>query len=262
MLYFSDMENLQKVARQKRFCKQYEAYFYIRVRNEKEYWRYKELGLHGKLVVFLKDLDKIPQATDEIVLQIDQMRELSFEGLKKLLERYHLCKILLGQINYLNKWEEGQLLALKEMFPWEKENQTALEQNNKITEDMYEIWMYEQLIDIFEGLVIPFENMDNMTAVEEVKRYLAVSSSYDDFEEFPKHIALINHTLLGYLFERKCVCEGIAKVFYQMCGLLDIPCKVVSGYLHGQGHIWNQVQIDGKWLDVDVTQLHYDGSRR
>ena len=53
------------------------------------------------------------------------------------------------------------------------------------------------------------------------------------------------------------VCEGYSKAFKLVCDELGIPCILVSGtaYEDGEGgaHMWNEVQIDGKWYAVDAT---------
>lgn len=54
------------------------------------------------------------------------------------------------------------------------------------------------------------------------------------------------------------VCEGYARAFKVLCDKAGIPCVLVSGNAdNGSGtpeaHMWNYVQIDGKWYAVDVT---------
>lgn len=55
------------------------------------------------------------------------------------------------------------------------------------------------------------------------------------------------------------VCEGYARAFKVLCDRLGIPCVLTEGFARGgvddrvQLHMWNYVQIDGKWYAVDVT---------
>ena len=55
------------------------------------------------------------------------------------------------------------------------------------------------------------------------------------------------------------VCEGYARAFKVLCDKLGIPCVLVEGYARGnlmdqlQLHMWNYVQVDGKWYVVDTT---------
>ena len=71
-----------------------------------------------------------------------------------------------------------------------------------------------------------------------------------------------SNTILGVLFYKTAVCEGIAKTFKFLLNALDIKCVVVKGKatddLSGNVssdtlHAWNMVKIDGKPYYVDLT---------
>lgn len=53
------------------------------------------------------------------------------------------------------------------------------------------------------------------------------------------------------------VCEGYAKAFKVICDQLGIPCVLIGGSVvqstGTEGHMWNGVQLNGKWYLVDVT---------
>ena len=76
------------------------------------------------------------------------------------------------------------------------------------------------------------------------------------------------YTVYGVFVERKAVCEGIAKAVKLLLELLDVKCIIVDGKVHGQGHSWNIVKIDGFSYHLDVTfdmgmsankgKIHYD----
>ncbi len=60
------------------------------------------------------------------------------------------------------------------------------------------------------------------------------------------------------LKDRKAVCQGYALTFELMCKQAGLEVKFVVGTAEsspGQSgsHAWNQVKIDGKWYNVDVT---------
>jgi len=92
---------------------------------------------------------------------------------------------------------------------------------------------------------------------------LARNVLYDDVakENLLKFHARSN-TILGVLFYKTAVCEGIAKTFKFLLNALDIKCIVVKGKtiddLSGNAssdtfHAWNMVKIDGKPYYVDLT---------
>ncbi len=66
-----------------------------------------------------------------------------------------------------------------------------------------------------------------------------------------------SNTLLGVLFYKSAVCEGIAKTTKMLLNLLDIKCIMVTGTAsdsQGSGpHAWNIVKINGKTYHLDIT---------
>ena len=68
-----------------------------------------------------------------------------------------------------------------------------------------------------------------------------------------------NQNLIGPVFNRKSVCEGYSKFLQQMLSLIDVQSIVVQGGGRKEegGHVWNQVLIDGKWYNADVTAASY-----
>lgn len=68
--------------------------------------------------------------------------------------------------------------------------------------------------------------------------------------------------LEGALINRLAVCDGFAKAAALLCGIEGIPCVRVTGSYTDDGgneipHAWNQVQINGTWYHMDVTQDCY-----
>lgn len=46
---------------------------------------------------------------------------------------------------------------------------------------------------------------------------------------------------------------GVAKAYKLLLDMVGIPAITVTGYYHGEPHVWNKVELDGKWYNVDVT---------
>lgn len=57
----------------------------------------------------------------------------------------------------------------------------------------------------------------------------------------------------GPVVSGSAICEGYSKAFMYFCQALEIPCVCVGGYANGEGHMWNKVQLGGKWYNIDVT---------
>lgn len=62
------------------------------------------------------------------------------------------------------------------------------------------------------------------------------------------------HNLIGPLLEGECVCEGYALAAKQVLKCVGIDCKCVEGKIDEDfRHAWNQVKINGKWYNFDLT---------
>ena len=77
------------------------------------------------------------------------------------------------------------------------------------------------------------------------------NEGYDDFRIFISAGGFLDIAGTGV------VCEGYARAYKVLCDQFSIPCVLIRGtVLQGGtriGHMWNGVQIDGKWYLTDVT---------
>lgn len=71
---------------------------------------------------------------------------------------------------------------------------------------------------------------------------------------------LYAHSILGGLFKRKAVCDGIAKLFKYLLNVAEIKCIVVYGegtseYSIGDNsnHAWNIVKVNNSAYHIDIT---------
>lgn len=60
---------------------------------------------------------------------------------------------------------------------------------------------------------------------------------------------LVSHTAYGALINGECVCEGYAKAYKLMLDAMNIKCNYVTSSVHA----WNEVEYEGRWYMVDVT---------
>jgi len=70
----------------------------------------------------------------------------------------------------------------------------------------------------------------------------------------------VSHSLSSILLDKyshKGVCQAYARLIQALCSAFDIPCMAVPGSSSSaelkMTHIWNYVQLDGKWYFVDAT---------
>ena len=94
------------------------------------------------------------------------------------------------------------------------------------------------------GLI--FEQIDNKNTYEKllyVHDYLVYNSKYDEtYSLYSAYDILVNGT--G-------VCQAYTEAYELVLMLCDIPCARSTS--EAMNHIWNLVQVDGKWYHVDVT---------
>jgi transglutaminase-like putative cysteine protease len=67
------------------------------------------------------------------------------------------------------------------------------------------------------------------------------------------------------LYSRTGVCRDFAHLGIALCRSLDIPARMVVGYLHGldpmDQHAWFEAYVGGRWFTFDATQSEPRGNR-
>lgn len=63
----------------------------------------------------------------------------------------------------------------------------------------------------------------------------------------------LNQSAYSVLSSGESVCAGYSRAFQDICTKAGIPCYYVTGISKGQSHAWNIVNIDGRYLNVDLT---------
>ncbi len=62
-----------------------------------------------------------------------------------------------------------------------------------------------------------------------------------------------NYTAYGALTKGKAVCEGYSRAMLLLCRSAGINCTLVRGTADNTPHMWNVIEIYGKWYHLDVT---------
>ena len=88
---------------------------------------------------------------------------------------------------------------------------------------------------------------------------LAENILYDDnaADDIDKYY-LKSNTILGVLFFKTAICEGISKTFKLLLNMLDVKCLIVIGDTNENAdknvkHAWNIVKIEGEPYHIDLT---------
>ena len=108
-------------------------------------------------------------------------------------------------------------------------------------------------------LSLMLQKVNAKTEYEKVKavhNLLTQNIDYDNeaLKNYKKYASRSN-SILGVLFYKTAVCEGVAKVFKLILNLLNIKCLVATGKSLRDGvlHAWNIVKINNESYHVDVT---------
>lgn len=92
--------------------------------------------------------------------------------------------------------------------------------------------------------------------------YITKTTRYDKVAQntpFVNGVEDSAYTIYGTLVENMGVCHGYTRAFQYLCYMVGINANIVFG----NEHIWNTVNLDGAWYQVDVTwddPIKADGS--
>ena len=253
MLYFSRIKDLKVALNNTNLIDKYHSDSYLRIRNNKEYEEYKSLNTNLNLIIELKDISSINIDRDSIIIQIDNVSELSIDELLVLNEKHLITGILLGQIAYIKNNYLDLIKELSDKYNIPVSNQLEIEKNNEINNDIYTVYDYMMLLNEIKRIIDETKDNDLIKHMHNIFLYLARSIYYDD--EGVEHTNIDNQNLIGPLCNKKAVCEGYSKFIYQIYSLLGVETTVISGGMSKEegGHIWNQVKVFNDWYNVDVT---------
>jgi len=92
------------------------------------------------------------------------------------------------------------------------------------------------------------EDMSEKEKVKVLHDYLILRTTYDALDGDSRA-----HMPQTIFIENKGVCDSYAAAFKILLNAAGLECIVVPGLAGGEGHVWNQVKIDGQWYHIDVT---------
>lgn len=95
--------------------------------------------------------------------------------------------------------------------------------------------------------------MSDFEKAKAIHDYMVTNIDYDYANYLKDTIPDDSYNVIGALKNKYAVCAGYAKSFKLLCELSGLECTYVVGDTARGSHAWNQVKIDGKWYNVDVT---------
>jgi len=260
MLYFSDIQNYIKVVNHINIQKLYKDKIYLRIRSIDEYIQLKDINKAKKvkIIVDISDINKMDIIDLDLILQVDKISEISITKLNELLKQYRIKGILLGQIPCLTKQDTYLYEIMSQMYGIDSSKKLELEKINKITNDIYSVKDFMEILNKFNEVLKELNIENQLDGFYKIFNYIANTLSYDNDGVINTKIE--NQNLIGPVLNEKGVCEGYSKYLQQMLSLIGIEAIVVQGGSSKEegGHVWNQVLIDNKWYNADVTYASYN----
>ena len=125
---------------------------------------------------------------------------------------------------------------------------------DKITYDSGSISYATEVTKLAQAVVdkIIKKGMSDFEKAKAIHDYMVMNIDYDYDDYLAGTIPYESYEVIGALKNKYAVCAGYAKTFKLLCNLSGLECTYVTGKARGY-HAWNQVKIDGKWYNVDVT---------
>jgi transglutaminase-like putative cysteine protease len=106
-----------------------------------------------------------------------------------------------------------------------------------------EAYVDKKVQDVLTSLNV--SNSSDYEKVKAVSNYIIKNVSYDSsFEHKSAYDALYSGTS---------ICRGYVLLAYKMLADLSVPVRIITGTGCDKPHVWNLVEIDGAWYNLDLT---------
>lgn len=113
--------------------------------------------------------------------------------------------------------------------------------------------VFDQAIEITRGALPGYPQ------AEAIRAWIAAEVRY---EYGASHMST---SALDTLESRRGVCRDFAHLGISLCRAIDIPARMVAGYLHElvpmDAHAWFEAFVGGRWFTFDATQMAPRGNR-
>ena len=138
---------------------------------------------------------------------------------------------------------------------WNHYINVGITENREAYFAWFDAAMWIKTYEIVDSITDP--SMGDREKVKAVHDWLRRNVAYDLDSYLSGQFGSASYSMEGAILHGKSVCQGYAEAFQWMMELCGIECDLVSGQADGYdgwgSHAWNQVKIDGKWYNIDVT---------
>lgn len=260
MLYFSNTTKYIDFISHINVKDTYKGSIFLRIRDINEFYQLKKYSnlYRPVLIIDILDVEKLNILDYEMIVQFDTVSQMSTDKLEYLRKQYNIIGVLFGQMSYLDKCHGKLYEIMSEMYNVDSSQKYTLEKLNKITTDIYTVDEYKTILQKFSKILNQLDIKNKIDGFYKIFDYIARNVPYDYDAVIRTNIN--NQNLIGPVIQGKSVCEGYSKFLQQLISLNGIESIIVQGggAKEDGGHVWNQVLIDGKWYNADVTAASYN----
>lgn len=211
----------------------------------------KPQNVLDKNLIFMKIFPKQPNETKpKIKLTLNDISSLDLNQIERLEKEYIIDSIELNRY-----YEADGNKPVGKMFKYSLDTYKKL--LNVINKKFGDLKEQNNLTEL-EKATIVLKRMENLTYANEV---LSIPVTKD-----PNPKLFTSRNLVDPLLNNTGICAGYSDLFKNVMSYIGIEAKEIRGYvkniniiastLPGEAnHAWNQVKLDGKWCNIDITQI-------
>lgn len=207
------------------------------------YYHYRKLSSRGRKA-YEKIACAIKKYLSAAVIDTVSNLQIVIEAIKN--DNPHFFYVEWGNVLYCSKMSEGKTVVYLKYAVSRPQAKKYLEEIKRIAVKLRANCEY--------------------STMRKVHDYLASTVTYDPDVNVGKSFYRRNdHNVLGPLFDKVAVCEGISRAYQILLKILRIECTYMSGYVNTDtvkgNHAWNVVVFKGRMHKVDVTWDLSDGKK-
>ncbi len=141
--------------------------------------------------------------------------------------------------------EKDNTVARKIVLKYEYSKEEMYELTEKIYPVVREyLRSVSHLKTDYEKALAGYEYIINNTVYDNAK----ANYGYGSFGEMDKE-TISCWNISGVFLNHDAICRGYVQAYQYLMNLQGIKC----GYVYGEGHCWNVIQLDGDWYYTDIT---------
>lgn len=227
----------------------------LKSKRDKTVYNLKEkfTNIADKNIIFMKTLEpKEGDTKTRVILNLNDITSLNKEQIEKLEKKYHIDSICLNRYYEIDKGDEAD-----KQFVYSPET-------------------YKKMLKVMDEKFGDLKNNKNLTDLEKativLKRFENIKYDFNALKitDLNNPKAHTSRSMQDPLLNNSGICAGYSDLFKNTMSYLGIESREIRGYVRGgynpnalagqPNHAWNQVKLDNKWYNLDITAIMLEKS--